>query len=226
MSEETSGEPAVTTDEAAVPPTGSPRLLIVAAVTLVIGLPICAVVFAYMNPSPASGGQLGATGAPGDGHSEPGFENVGSPTEWARPSWADGMRGMTATELPADSDVPFANGRFRPALGVTCAGGTTEVYVVTEGTAIVDWKTSSHAVHLTFDEEARQTQQWAAAEDMRTLFAPQPIALANQVKRSKRLSLGFSHYMGGPTVVDFDLRGAETVIDSMADRCGWDATAE
>ena len=100
------------------------------------------------------------------------------------------------------------------------------MHVVTEGTAIVDPETSGHVVHLTFDEASEQTQQWTAADDMRALFAPEPFAIANQIKRSSRLSFRFSHYVTGPVVVEFDLRGGDAVIESMAEPCGWDGTQE
>ena len=211
-------------DESPTPPARSRRFLVMAVVTLVIGLPICVGVLAYMSPSRASGDQVDADGSVGDLRAGAGSDEVGFSPRWTRPSWADSMRGMTAFELPADSDVPFGNGRLRPTLGVTCAGGRTDVHVVTEGTAIVDPETSGHVVHLTFDEASEQTQQWAAADDMRALFAPAPFAIANQIKRSRRLRFGFSHYVTGPTVVEFDLRGADAVIESMAEPCGWDGS--
>ena len=197
-----------------------------AIVTLVISLPICVGVFAYMSPSRTFGDQFDEDGSVGDLGAGTGSDEVGLSPTWVQPSWANSMRGMTAFELPADSDVRFANERLRPTLGVTCAGGKTHVHVFTGGTAIVDPETSGHVVHLTFDEASEQTQQWTAADDMRALFAPEPSAIANQIKRSRRLSFRFSHYVTGPVVVEFDLRGADAVIDSMAEPCGWDGTQE
>ena len=97
------------------------------------------------------------------------------------------------------------------------------VHIVTGGTALVDPQTSGHVVHLTFDDVRKQSQQWTAADDMRALFAPAPQEIAYQIRQSTRLSFGFSHYMSGPIVVEFDLRGADAVIDSMAEPCGWAA---
>ena len=117
----------------------------------------------------------------------------------------------------------ISNGRLRPTLGVTCSGDRTDVHIVTGGTALVDPQTSGHVVHLTFDDGSEQTQQWTAANDMQALFAPVPREIAYQIKQSTSLSFGFSHYMSGPIVVEFDLRGADVVIDSMAEPCGWAA---
>ena len=60
------------------------------------------------------------------------------PSMWRQPDWADAAGGVTAFELAANGDVPFANGRFRPTLGVSCAAGETEVHLTTGGTAIID----------------------------------------------------------------------------------------
>ena len=95
------------------------------------------------------------------------------------------------------------------------------MHVITGCTALVDPQTSGHVVHLTFDDGGEQSQQWTATDDMRALFAPAPREFAHQMKQATRLSFGFSHYMSGPITVEFDLRGADTVIDEISEPCGW-----
>lgn len=190
------------------------KVLFLAVGLLVIGIPLCVGILAFVNP-PVAATEVDASadGALAD--------NSGSDTKsgdvafadplWTRPEWADAVEGMTAFELPAATDVLFGNGRLRPALGVTCSGEGTAVHIVTGGTALVDPQTSGHVVHLTFDDVRKQSQQWTAADDMRALFAPAPQEIAYQIRQSTRLSFGF------------DLRGADAVIDSMAEPCGWAA---
>ena len=88
-------------------------------------------------------------------------------------------------------------------------------------TAHINPETSGHVVNLTFDESGAQTQQWVAADDQRALFAQDGLAIAGQIATARQLRFGFTHYMSGPVVVDFDLRGTDDVIASMTEPCGW-----
>ena len=209
-------------DEESAAPQASRKPLFIAVALLVIGVPLCVGVFAFMNPSVATDEAIGEN-AFGELASDTAVEVAFADPLWTRPAWAESMTGMTAFELPAATDMLFANGRLRPILGVPCSGDRTDVHIVTGGTALVDPQTSGHVVHLTFDDGSEHTQQWTAANDMQALFAPAPREIAYQIKQSTSLSFGFSHYMSGPVVVEFDLRGADAVIDSMAEPCGWAA---
>ena len=117
------------------------KVLFLAVGLLVIGIPLCVGILAFVNPPvAATEADASADGALAD--------NSGSDTKsedvafadplWTRPEWADAVEGMTAFELPAATDVLFGNGRLRPALGVTCSGEGMAVHIVTGGTALVD----------------------------------------------------------------------------------------
>ena len=101
----------------------------------------------------------------------------------------------------------------------------TDVHVATGGSAPIDPVTSGHVVELTFDGVSAQTieQQWVASADQRNLLAPEPVELARRLASARSLSLTFTHYMTGSEVLDFDLRGADKVVASMAEPCGWPA---
>ncbi len=201
---------------------GRRKFLLIAAALVGLGIPLGVGIFAFMNPA-AAAGEASAEDALDDSASVKDLEDVVEVAYplWTRPGWADSMAGTTALELPSADDVLFANGRFRPTLGMTCSGEGASVHVITGGTALVDPQTSGHVVHLTFDDGGEQSQQWTATEDMRALFAPAPREFAHQMKQATRLSFGFSHYMSGPIAVEFDLRGADTVIDQISEPCGW-----
>ena len=202
----------------------APRIIWVLAALIVIGLPTAVGVATFLSPSvPAAsssdGAALGEMSSAEPSRSR-GAEDVTGP-RWVRPAWADTVSGLTAFELAAGSDVSFANGRLRPSLGISCAGGRTDVHVTTGGTAHINPETSGHVVALTFDQSGAQAQQWVAAADQRALFAQDGLAVAGRIATARRLRFGFTHYMSGPVVVDFDLRGADEVIASMAGPCGW-----
>ena len=95
------------------------------------------------------------------------------------------------------------------------------MHVLTGGTAHIDPETYGHVVNLTFDQTRPQAQQWVAAHDQRALFAQDAMTVAARIASARQLSFGFTHYMSGPVVVEFDLRGADHVIASMAEPCGW-----
>lgn len=203
------------------PPLKGRRALIMVAALVCLGIPVGVGVFSFMNPG-AAASEANAEDTVDDSASVKDLEEatIAYPV-WTRPGWADSVGGTTAVELSAADDVLFANGRLRPTLGLTCSGEGTSVHVVTGGTALVDPQTSGHVVHLTFDGGGEQSQQWTATEDMRALFAPSPHEFAHQMKQATRLTFGFSHYMSGPISVEFDLRGADTVIDEISEPCGW-----
>ena len=200
---------------------GSRRALIILAALLGLGVPLGVGIFTFMNPAAAASEPRPENALDASATVEDAEDVAIAYPLWTRPGWADSTAGTIALELPSADDVLFANGRLRPTLGMTCSGEGTSVHIVTGGTALVDPQTSGHVVHLTFDDDREQSQQWTATQDMRALFAPDPREFADQMKQAARLSFGFSHYMSGPITVEFDLRGADTVIDEISEPCGW-----
>ena len=143
------------------------------------------------------------------------------PSMWRQPAWAEAAGGVTAFELAANGDVPFANGRIRPTLGISCAAGETEVHLTTGGTAIIDPQTSGHMMRMTLDGADEQVQLWVASDDQRTLFATDPRGVAESLATADSLQLVFIHYVAGPVTVDFSLWGANDVVGATAESCGW-----
>ena len=197
------------------------RMTWILAMLIVVLLPIGVALATFLRPSAVPGVEA-APSTPEEGLRDSLDEapDVLGPT-WVRPSWADSVPGVTAFELSATTDVLFANGHHRPSLGVSCGDGQTDVHVTTGGTALIDPQTSGHVVNLTFDDREPRRFQWVVARDQRALFAGDGRAAALLIASARRLRFGFTHYMSGPTSVDFDLRGAGEVIASMAEACGW-----
>ena len=205
----------------------APRIIWLLAALIVIGLPTTVGLATFLSPpgsapsasDTSDNGSLGELGRTAPSRSR-GSEDITGPT-WVRPAWAETVSGLTVFELAAGSDVSFTNGRLRPSLGISCAGGQTDVYVTTGGTAHINPETSGHVVNLSFDQSGLQAQPWIAAHDHRALFALDGLAVAGRIATARQLRFGFTHYMSGPVVVDFDLRGADAVMASMAKPCGW-----
>ena len=199
------------------------RMTWVVALAIVTGLPIAVALATYLQPPGTSNGETDPASLEGLGSVDAlaGVTREDISPTWVRPAWADNMPGVTAFQLSAGNDVLFANGRHRPNLGVSCSEGQTDVHVTTGGTALIDPQTSGHVVNLTFDDRNARRYQWVAAQDQRALFAADGHAIAQQIGSARRLRFGFTHYMSGPTSVDFDLRGAGEIIGSMAEQCDW-----
>jgi hypothetical protein len=53
------------------------------------------------------------------------------------------------------------------------------------------------------------------------VFALDGLAVTNRIATARDLRFGFTYYMSGPVVVDFDLRAADAVMASMAEAGGW-----
>lgn len=202
----------------------APRIIWLLAALIVIGVPTSVGLATFLSaprpvPSMSDGGSLAEPSRAAPSRS-PDSEDVTSPT-WVRPAWADAVSGLTVFELAAGSDVAFGNGHVRPNLGISCAGGQTDVHVTTGGTAHINPETSGHVVNLSFDQSGPDAQEWIAAHDHRALFALDGFAVAGRIATARQLRFGFTHFRTGPVVVDFDLRGADAVLASMAEPCGW-----
>lgn len=138
-----------------------------------------------------------------------------------KPGWAtDGSRTITF-ELAAESYVPVWMKRVRPVLAVRCLGGSTEVFVVTDSAASFEGNTGRHTVRVGFDGGADVEQQWTDSSDYQSLFAPDGEALARRIARSKRMRFEFTPYSAAPVAADFDVRGFDQFIDSVAKVCRW-----
>ena len=138
-----------------------------------------------------------------------------------QPGWAtDGSRTI-AFELAAESHVPVWMKRVRPVLAVRCLGGATEVFVVTQSAASVEDDKGSHTVRVGFDAGADVEQQWTDSTDYQSLFAPDGEALARQIARSTWMRFEFTPYSAAPVVADFDVRGFDRFVDSVAKVCRW-----
>jgi hypothetical protein len=97
----------------------------------------------------------------------------------------------------------------------------TSVYVVTGGSARIEREAADHIVRLSFDGMTDAAERWLPAEDYQAMFAPDAIAIARQIAGASRVRIKYPHYQGGEVIVDFDVRGAEEHVASVARRCRW-----
>jgi hypothetical protein len=139
-------------------------------------------------------------------------------TTWTR-EHSTGYNAVTF-ELRAENYVLVWRKRVRPVLGVRCLSRRTDVYVVTDWAASIE-EADRHTVRIGFDEKGESEQQWLDSVDHQALFAPDGVALARQIATARTLRFGFTPYNSEPVLVEFDVRGFDSLIGSVASACKW-----
>ena len=95
------------------------------------------------------------------------------------------------------------------------------MFVVTNSAASIEQNGDRHTVHLGFDQSTEVAQQWFDSSDKQALFAPDGVALARQIANARVMYFGFTPYNASPVVAEFDVRGFDDLIQSVATICGW-----
>jgi len=140
------------------------------------------------------------------------------------PKWTAERVPGSATltfELSADRHVVGWRRQVRPVLGVRCFSGMTDVYVVTGSPLSVEPEADGHAVRIGFDSEADDDERWLPSTDYQALFAPDGIALARRLAGARTMRFGFTPYNAAPVVAEFDVRGFDALVESIASACKW-----
>ena len=133
---------------------------------------------------------------------------------------SDGSRTV-AFQLQATHSVPVWGRSVRPILGVRCLWGETEVFVITRWAASVEPEIEGHSVGVAFNEGSATVERWSDSVDKQALFAPDGVVLVRQIAGSHTMRFGFTPYNASPVVVEFDVRGFDKLIGSVARVCGW-----
>jgi hypothetical protein len=166
------------------------------------------------SPAPTGGQLAHATTAAG------GAAAVSRP-KWTgsrQPQWARDGSKTIAFELEAENDVAVWMKRVRPLLAVRCLSHNTEVFVLPHSAASIE-PNDRHTVRVSFDHGAEVQQQWFGSDDNQALFAPDGVALANQIANARTLRVGFTPYNAAPVVIEFDVRGFDELRGSVEKTC-------
>jgi hypothetical protein len=180
--------------------------------------PSARVVTAPTSPSPVE-----SPSSPVESSSGTGANRATGPkwTGSSRPeTLGDGSR-MIAFELPAENLVAIWGQRVRPTLSVRCLSGTTDVFMTTGWAASLEEGSDRHTVRLGFDDNDHVVERWLDSEDYKALFAPDGAATARSVAGASTLRFGFTPYNASPVVADFDVRGFDQLVGSIARLCRW-----
>jgi hypothetical protein len=132
----------------------------------------------------------------------------------------DGSR-FVSFQLAALRDVPAWMKHVRPVLVARCLSRRTEVFLATGSAVSVEPGSDDHNVQVQFDDEAPVAQRWAGSVSYQELMAPNGVALARRLARAETLRVGFTPYNSEPVVADFNVRGFDRLVGSLAATCGW-----
>lgn len=147
-----------------------------------------------------------------------------SASKWSgsrQPGWAsDGSRTISFS-LQAENEVRVWMKSVRPVLAVRCLAGNTEVFVITNWAASIEPTAELHTVHLSFDDGPAVAEQWWDSDDAQALFAPEGVAAARQIARSRVMRFGFTPFNAAPVTAHFKVAGFDQLVGSVAKTCRW-----
>lgn len=139
----------------------------------------------------------------------------------AQPRWTRSDSRIVEYKLPAEHEVSVWMTRVRPTLVVRCVSRETDVLVLMHSAASFEPQAGKHTVGIGFDAGAESKEQWLESDDSQALFAPDGVALARRIAASRVMRFGFTPHNAPPVVVDFDVRGFDALIGSVAKACRW-----
>jgi hypothetical protein len=208
----------------ATPPgaTGLWLLASVAMIGLVIGAGGVALVTSPAQPATGATRGLDGESTAATAASHGGVSEYTGPPKWegVRPA-GRGRQAAITYELSAEHDIWIFGKRVTPVLTVRCEAGVTDVFVLTESAAKIEESQDHRTVHVGFDGAPQRTERWVESADYDALFAPDGPAMAREIAASRTLRFGFTPYNAPPAVADFDVRGFDQLIASVAKSCRW-----
>jgi hypothetical protein len=149
----------------------------------------------------------------------------------AKPQWEfaervspmDGTKTQCLAMEGVDSDLPgYASG----TLMIRCKGGKTDLYVITGRPAEIEYGTEASTVRIRLDDRKPATQHWTESDDHEALFAPTPIALAQEIARAHTMLFEFTPFQDTKKLIRFDLEGLRNEIERLAIPCKWSEREE
>ncbi len=147
----------------------------------------------------------------------------------AQPGWRvsedrsamDDSREVTMI-LDADSTVRTGRGERRPVLVIRCKENETDLYIVNDASADVEYGLNDQAtVRIRVDSAKAVTQIWNESTSGESLFAPSPIATAKKLYGANKLTYQFTPFDASPATTTFTLSGIRDHLPKVAATCGW-----
>lgn len=153
-----------------------------------------------------------------------------APVQSAAPDkWVGGRQTASAMDdsptvvfqLEAENRVANWLGSAKPTLTVRCKEHQTEVYVITDSAAAVEYDLDGATVRTRWDDEPAKSSVWSKSTDDKALFAPSAVAFIRKLPHARTLRVQYTPFNASPVIAEFDVRGFGDRIKDLAAACGW-----
>lgn len=120
--------------------------------------------------------------------------------------------------LVAEDEIAGPVGSVRPTLILRCQEGATDAYVHVGMQPDVELG-DTVTIRYRFDQESALPGQASKSTDGEALFLQGPEEFIDRMLKHEQLVFGFTPFGAPPAEMTFDLRGLDTVIQSLRDAC-------
>jgi hypothetical protein len=144
------------------------------------------------------------------------------PGRWRVTSTTDAMDDTPIYSFSLSSDH-----RFAPSanLGLRCAAGRTELYVMSGPVETSYGDGGGTIVRYRFDEGKAVTARWSESTNFQGIFAPNPIPMAKQIADARRLRIEYREHGGGVETKSYRTGGLAALLPKLAETCKWNVHA-
>jgi Type VI secretion system VasI, EvfG, VC_A0118 len=135
----------------------------------------------------------------------------------------DGSRMLTL-QVAALRDIQVSRQPVRPVLAVRCLSRMTEVFVSLGTSASIE-AGDTNRVTVQLDDETPSVQQWVRTHTYQELFAPDGLTFARQLAGASLMRFTFTPFSSRPVVAEFNVKGFDQHVATVARTCGWPGAA-
>ncbi len=135
----------------------------------------------------------------------------------------DGSRMLTL-QVAALRDIQVSRQPVRPVLAVRCLSRMTEVFVSLGTSASIE-AGDTNRVTVQLDDETPSVQQWVRTDTYQELFAPDGLMLARHFAGASLMRFTFTPFNSKPVVAEFNVKGFDQHVATVARTCGWPGAA-
>jgi len=137
-----------------------------------------------------------------------------------RATWLGNRRRGAAFELASENVNKTWFGASRAALVVRCTSQAIEAFVVTGSPMKIEPRVDGKTVTISVDGEPVRTEQWSDSDDHTAVFAPDPAALVQRLRKGRALGFGYSPHNSSDVVAQFNVSGLDELIAAASKECG------
>lgn len=136
-----------------------------------------------------------------------------------RATWLGNRRRGAAFDLESENTFKTWFGPARALLVVRCTPEELDAFVVTRSPMKIEPRVEGKSVTISVDGEPLRTEQWLDSDDRTAVFAPDPAAFVERLRKARSLSFGFSPHNASDVVAQFSVAGIDALLGG-SKQCG------